>query len=674
MRSTVFALRLSTALLAIGAAAPRGVSPQARPAGGAPPSQPQLGTRGVPIIQRDGLRFKDLNRSGAVDSYEDWRLTPEARARDLVGRMTLEEKAGTMMHGTARGVGPMAMAGVGTTYDTAANRALIDGAKVTSMITRLGGEPAALAAQNNALQEIAERTRLGIPVTISTDPRHHFQYVLGASITEGQFSQWPETLGFAALGDTALMKRFGDVARQEYRAVGIHMALSPQADLATEPRWSRINGTFGEDADLAGRLVGAYVAGFQHGTRGVDSVGVQTVVKHWVGYGAAKEGFDSHNYYGRFATFPGANFEYHVRPFLPAFAANVAGVMPTYSILEGATWDGKPIEAVGAGFNHQLLTELLRGRYRFRGIVLTDWAVTNDCEDRCRGGAPAGQRPSFADLGMPWGVEDRSMRARFVQAVKAGVDQFGGTERADMLIDAVRAGELTEARLDSSVQRILTGKFALGVFENPYVEPSEAARRVGTDAFRSEALNAQRRALVLLENQGGILPLRAKANNTALRVYLRGISPEVATQRGWTVVTDPKQADVAIVRLAAPFETLHPQYVFGAMQHEGNLAFRDGEPEYEAFKQVSSVVPTVVTVYLDRPAILAPLKERARAVIANFGVSDVALLDVLVGRGKPEGKLPFELPSSMDAVLAQKSDVPHDSPRPLYPLGFGRRY
>ena len=674
MRSTVFALRLSTALLAIGAAAPRGVSPQARPAGGAPPSQPQLGTRGVPIIQRDGLRFKDLNRSGAVDSYEDWRLTPEARARDLVGRMTLEEKAGTMMHGTARGVGPMAMAGVGTTYDTAANRALIDGAKVTSMITRLGGEPAALAAQNNALQEIAERTRLGIPVTVSTDPRHHFQYVLGASITEGQFSQWPETLGFAALGDTALMKRFGDVARQEYRAVGIHMALSPQADLATEPRWSRINGTFGEDADLAGRLVGAYVAGFQHGTRGVDSVGVQTVVKHWVGYGAAKEGFDSHNYYGRFATFPGANFEYHVRPFLPAFAANVAGVMPTYSILEGATWDGKPIEAVGAGFNHQLLTDLLRGRYGFHGIVLTDWAVTNDCEDRCRGGAPAGQRPSFADLGMPWGVEDRSMRARFVQAVKAGVDQFGGTERADMLIDAVRAGELTEARLDSSVQRILTGKFALGLFENPYVEPSEAARRVGTDAFRSEALNAQRRALVLLENQGRILPLRAKANNTTLRVYLRGISPEAATQRGWTVVTDPKQADVAIVRLTAPFETLHPQYVFGAMQHEGNLAFRDGEPEYEAFKQVSSVVPTVVTVYLDRPAILTPLKERARAVIANFGVSDVALLDVLAGRGKPEGKLPFELPSSMDAVLAQKSDVPHDSPRPLYPLGFGRRY
>jgi beta-glucosidase len=628
----------------------------------------------VPIIERDGLRFKDLNRSGALDPYEDWRLTPEARARDLVGRMTLEEKAGTMMHGTARGAGSMAMAGVGTSYDTAANRALIDGTKVTSMITRLGGMPAALAAQNNILQEIAERTRLGIPVTISTDPRHHFQYVLGASVSEGQFSQWPETLGFAALGDTTVMRRFGDIARQEYRAVGIHMALSPQADLATEPRWSRINGTFGEDANLAGRMVGAYVAGFQHGTRGVDSVGVQTVVKHWVGYGAARDGLDSHNYYGRFASFPGGNFAYHVRPFLPAFAANVAGVMPTYSILEGATWEGKPIEPVGAGFNRQLLTDLLRKRYGFRGIVLTDWAITNDCNDRCRGGAPRGERPSFADLGMPWGVEDESMRARFVQAVKAGVDQFGGTERADMLIDAVRGGELTEARLDSSVQRVLAGKFALGLFENPYVEPSDAAHRVGADAFRTEALDAQRRALVLLENQGGILPLRSKTNTAALRVYLRGISSEAAARQGWTVVTDPKQADVAIVRLTAPFETLHPQFVFGAMQHEGSLAFRDGEPEYDAFKQVSSVVPTVVTVYLDRPAILTPLKERARAVLANFGVSDAALLDVLAGRAKPEGKLPFELPSSMDAVIAQKSDVPHDSARPLYPLGFGRRY
>lgn len=625
----------------------------------------------APVIRQDGLQFRDLNRNGALDPYEDRRLSPEQRARDLVARMTLEEKAGMMMHGTARASGgPMGSAGMGGQYDTAAIRLLIDSVKVNSMITRLNGDPAALAAQNNILQAIAERTRLGVPVTISTDPRHHFQYVAGASNQINGFSQWPEALGFAAIGDTAVVRRFGDIARQEYRAVGIHMALSPQADLATEPRWGRITGTFGEDAALAERLVRAYVAGFQHGTAGLDTGSVVAVVKHWVGYGAAKDGFDSHSYYGRFATFPGQNLEYHVRPFLGAFAANVGGVMPTYSILEGATWDGRPIEPVGAGFNRQLLTDMLRGRYGFRGIVVTDWAITWDCPERCRMGAPAGQRPTFADLGMPWGVENLSMRERFVKAVQAGVDQFGGTERADLLAEAVRTGELTEARLDSSVVRILTQKFALGLFENPYVDAQSATQRVGNASFQAAALDAQRRALVLLENERRMLPLKS---GSALRVYLHGIAPEAATHAGWTVVTDPLKADVAIVRLTAPFERLHPQYMFGTFLHEGSLAFKDGDPDYEAFKRVSAVVPTIVTVYLDRPAILSPLKEKARALIVNFGVSDAALIDVLTGRARPEGKLPFELPSSMEAVEAQRSDVPHDSARPLYPFGFGRR-
>jgi len=637
-------------------------------------AQARLGSRGVPILERDGLRFKDLNKNGALEPYEDWRLTPAARARDLVSRMTLEEKAGTMMHGTARSGGPMGAAGMGARYDTAANRALIAGAWVTSMITRLAGDPATLAAENNALQEIAERTRLGIPLTISTDPRHHFQYVPGASSETRGVSQWPEPLGFAALGDTGLMRSFGDIARQEYRAVGIHMALSPQADLATEPRWGRISGTFGEDADLAGRLVRAYVMGFQHGAAGVDTGSVLTVVKHWVGYGAATEGYDSHNYYGRFATVSGPNLAYHVRPFLSAFAANAAGVMPTYSILDGATWNGRPIESVGAAFNGQILTDMLRGQYRFQGVILTDWAITNDCTARCRAGAPAGERPTFDDVGMPWGVEDLPMQARFVKAVRAGVDQFGGTERADLLAQAVRAGELSEARVDSSAVRVLTQKFALGLFEDPYVDLAAATNRVGTEAFRTAGLDAQRRALVLLENQGGLLPLRSAGRERPLRVVVHGVAPEAASREGWIVVDDPRQADVAIVRLHAPFETLHPGYLFGVWIHEGSLAFQDGDPDFDAFKRLSAVVPAIVAVYLERPAILTPIRDRARAVIANFGVSDAALLDVITGRAKPEGKLPFELPASMEAVGAQRPDVPYDSARPLYPFGFGRSY
>ena len=559
---------------------------------------------------------------------------------------------------------------MGVGYDTAANRRLIDSAHVTNLITRLSADPATIATQNNLLQRIAESTRLGIPLTISTDPRNHFQSVVGATVQTNKFSQWPEALGFAAIGDTALTRAFGDIARQEYRAVGIQMALSPQADLATEPRWGRIAGTFGEDAALAERMVRAYVAGFQHGETGLDTGSVVTVVKHWVGYGAAKDGFDSHNFYGRFATFTGPNLDYHIRPFLGAFAAHAAGVMPTYSILQGATWDGKPIEAVGAGYNRQLLTDMLRGRYGFRGIVVTDWAITWDCNERCRNGAPAGERPSFADLGMPWGVEDLSMRARFVKAVQAGVDEFGGTERGDMLVEAVRAGELKEAQLDSAVVRILTQKFAQGLFEHPYVDTAAADRIVGSEAFRAAGLDAQRRALVLLENKGGLLPLK----KGALRVYLHGVGPEAVAGEGWTVVDDPAKADVAIMRLNAPFERLHPQYVFGQFLHEGSLAFKDGDPDFEAFKRVSTAVPTIVTVYLDRPAILTPIKEGARALLANFGVSDAALIDVLTGRGRPEGKLPFELPSSMDAVAAQRPDMPHDSARPLYPFGSGLRY
>jgi beta-glucosidase len=274
---------------------------------------------------------------------------------------------------------------------------------------------------------------------------------------------------------------------------------------------------------------------------------------------------------------------------------------------------------------------------------------------------------------MPWGVEDLPMRRRFVKAVQAGVDEFGGTEHADLLVDAVHAGELSEARIDSSVVRILTQKFAQGLFEHPFVNPDSAAQLVGNPAFLAAGLDAQRRALVLLENKNRVLPLRAPRGR-ALRVYVHGISADAATREGWTIVTDPKQADVAIVRLSAPFERLHPQYVFGQFFQEGSLAFKDGDPDYEAFKQASAAVPTIVTVYLERPAILTPLKDRASALIANFGVSDVALIDVLTGRSRPAGKLPFELPSSMEAVAAQRSDVPHDSARPLYPFGFGRSY
>ncbi len=627
--------------------------------------QPVLGHRTTPVITVDGLQFKDLNRDGKLEPYEDWRLAPEVRAADLLGRMTLEEKAGLMMHGTGvekRGAG---------VYDLEAMEKLILGSGVNSFITRLGGDAGKLAEQDNLLQELAERGRLGIPATISTDPRNHFQYTQGASAERGSFSQWPESLGLAALHDAGTIKRFGDIARQEYLAVGITEALSPQADLATEPRWARINGTFGEDAELAKESVEAYIEGFQNGKTGIHPGSVIAVVKHWVGYGAQLNGLDSHNPYGRYASYPGNNFAYHVIPYEGAFAANVGAIMPTYSVLLGVTVNGKAVEPVGANYSKVLLTDLLRDQYHFTGVVLTDWGVTQDCEQKCLQGTPPGVAPSWEGFGTDWGVDYLTKEDRFAKAIDAGVDQFGGTEEAQYVVAAVKAGKVTEARVNVSVARILTQKFELGLFENPYTDPAAAAKLVGNAEFQKEADAAQRHSLVLLQNKGKLLPVREAGK----KVFLVNVDAKAATAAGLMVVDAPEKADFAIVRTSAPYQTLHPGYAMGHMQHEGDLDFKADNKDYLALEAITKAkVPAVVTIYLDRPAILTNVVDKAAAILGNFGVSDQALLAVITGKDAPEGKLPFELPSSMAEVLAQKSDVPHDTANPLFGYGFGLSY
>lgn len=632
-------------------------------------TQPLLGVRDGKIVTIDGLRFRDLDRDGKLSPYEDWRLSPDQRAADLVARMTLEEKAGEMMHGTLPAVGGR-LPGRGQGYDLDKLRPLILERRVTTFITRLSGDPAWLAEQNNAVQAIAEQARLGVPVTISTDPRHHFQFVDGASVAAGGFSQWPEATGLAAIGDEALVRRFGDIARQEYRAVGIHQALSPMADLATEPRWSRISGTFGEDPALVGRMVKACVQGFQGGETNLAPNGVSAVVKHWVGYGASAKGFDGHNSYGRYAVFPAGQFDLHVKPFDEAFAAGVVGVMPTYAMLKDVSVDGQPLEQVGAGFSKQLLTEQLRGKHGFKGILLSDWAITNDCPETCRKGFPEGQKPSFAGFSTAWGVEDLSKVDRYAKGVNAGLDQFGGVEDTAELVAAVKAGKIPQARIDDAARRILAIKFEQGLFENPYVDPKAASAIVGSKAFVAQGRAAQSAALTLLENKNGLLPLTGGGK----KVWLKGVSADVARAHGLVPVEELAQADLAIIRTSTPFETLHPNFVFGAMQHEGDLSFKDGAADYEAIKAASAKVPTIVAVYLDRPAVLTNVRDKAAALIGDFGSSDEAFLDVVTGKASPRGRLPFELPSSMAAVEAQAEDAPHDSKAPLYPIHFGLTY
>ncbi|MFZ0310705.1 MAG: glycoside hydrolase family 3 N-terminal domain-containing protein [Candidatus Sulfotelmatobacter sp.] len=643
---------------------------------GGEPKQPALGHRSAPLLTVDGLTFKDLDKNGKLDPYEDWRLPAEVRVADLVQRMSLEELAGLMVHGTLPSVGPMAPLGVGREYDLVKVREFIAEDHVNTFITRLNGSAEFFAKQNNEVQAIAEASRWGIPVTISSDPRHHFEQVLGATMQDRAFSMWPEPLGFAALNDPELTRRFGDVVRQEYEAVGIRESLAPQADLATEPRWARINGTFGEDANVAKGMVEAYVAGIQNGADGLNSGSVVAVVKHWVGYGAAKDGWDGHNYYGRYADFSGHNFAQHLIPFTGAFAAHVGSVMPTYSVLQEVAIDGKPLEQVGAGFNRQLLSELLRGQYGFRGLIVSDWAITSDCSEACRNGTAAGVKPTPAEIGMPWGVEELSKAQRFAKAINAGVEQIGGTEQSNIIVEDVQKGLISEARVREAASRILLQKFQIGLFEQPYVDETRAAVIAGNKDFAAEGQAAQARAVVLLENGRvpatgqPLLPVTPKNK----KIYLYGISAEAAEAVGFIVVKDAAQADLAIIRAPAPYESEHPNFFFGSRQHEGRLAFTEQDAAYAELLRVSRMVPTVFLTTLERPLILTNVKPHATALLGDFGIADEPLFALVTGKVPPGGRLPFELPSSVEAVKQQKSDRPHDSQSPLFPFGFGLHY
>ncbi|MEZ5518165.1 MAG: glycoside hydrolase family 3 N-terminal domain-containing protein [Gammaproteobacteria bacterium] len=616
------------------------------------------------IIEQEGYFFNDRNGDGVLQRYEDWRLPLQERVADLIGHMTLEEKAGLMVHGTLPALGGI----VGSSnqgYDLRATQSLMEQYKVSSFITRLSMEPRDIAAQNNLVQELAESSRLGIPVTISTDPRHHFQFTLGASAGATGFSQWPETLGFGALGDEELTQQFADFVRQDYRAVGIHMALSPQADIASEPRWPRQIGTFGSDAQLVREQVGAYVRGMQGSDSGLTADGVVTVVKHWVGYAAAPEGYDAHNYYGRFTPFTEQSIKPHIDAFRDAFDSGVAGVMPTYAIVQGEIYDGRENQPVGGAYSNLLLNDLLREELAFDGFILSDWGITRSCQRSClQPTAEAPQTPQYIAMG--WGVEEFTPIERFAKGIGAGIDQFGGTEESNYIVAAVEQGLVSESRINESVSRILSIKFLQGLFENPYVDAGAANETVSRQSSVQLAAKTQREAQVLLQNNG-LLPLVGNKS----RVFLFGMSQQAAEAAGLEVVAQPEQADFAIVRTQSPSEILHPYHFFGSRQEEGRLDFRTGDAAYDLLQSLPNEVPVVFSVFLSRPAILTNIQDKADVILANFGASDAAVLDVILGRTPVKGRLPFELPSSIQAVVDQDPALVDDTISPLYPFGSG---
>ena len=600
----------------------------------------------VNILNIDEKIFRDLNKNNKLDIYEDHRLNSNIRADDLINQMYLEEKVGQMFHPpfTLNADLPMFI------YEV-----LIRGRKLPeSQILfknishfNLYGNPSPeeLAIKINKFQRIASRTRLGIPITISSDPIHEVPKGGGvASFSVDGFSKWPSQLGFAATNNPSIVKNFGEIAKQEYLAVGIRTALHPMSDLATEPRWARNFGTFGSNADLSNKMTLAYMNGFQGNE--INNQSVHTMVKHFPGGGPQENGLDPHLFSGRNQIYPGNNFDYHLIPFISAIENNLKVIMPYYGIPVSQTNDD-----VAMAFNKYILTDLLREELGFKGVICSDWGIIT---------------------GRHWGVDSLSIEERYEKSINAGIDQYGGEIDTSHLIKLVSENKISEERINRSVKRILINKFELGLFDNPYVNENEVKFRVNTKENVEAGLEAQRKSIVLLENKE-LLPLK---KNT--KIFVDGLNKDIGRKYG-TVTDSPADADVIIMYIHTVFNGNQKSGLNRLFDNFLSTLFPNGDLNFNdeiksKIKNYSQTQDLVVVVDLNRPAILEDIKKHSSALIGTFGVLDEIIFEGIFGEFNPSGKLPFEIPSSMESVLNQKEDLPDDSINPTYEYGYGISY
>jgi beta-glucosidase len=690
---------------------------------------------GVEILETDGLYFKNLAKDGKLNPYEDWRLSADERAADLAARMSIAEIAGLMLYSSHQAIPgnlnwfPVTYGGKPYEESGAAADALSDQqlAFLTNdhirhvLVTRVES-PETAAKWNNNVQAYSEKIGLGIPANNSSDPRHSSdastEFNAGAG---GSISMWPESMGLAATFEPALARQFGDIASKEYRALGLATALSPQVDIGTDPRWFRFGMTFGENPRLAADMGKGYIDGFQTsegdaelaGGWGLDSV--NAMVKHWPGGGSGEAGRDAHFGYGKYAVYPGNNFDEHLIPFtegafkLDGGTGSASAVMPYYTISYGQ--DRKNGENVGNSYNAYIINDLLREQYGYDGVVCTDWGITAD---------------EGADItrlfpgGRSWGVEEGySVAERHYKLLMAGVDQFGGNNEIAPVIEAYEIGvkehgeAFMRARFERSAIRLLKNMFRLGLFENPYLDIATTKATVGSPAFMRAGYEAQLKSIVMLKNSGSVLPMPKQA-----KVYIpkralpagtdwmgmpiaasekHPLSLEIAGQ--YYQVTDrPQEADFALVCIQSPHSTkgyskedaaaggngyvpISLQYRPYTAEHarETSLAgdARDvlnrtykgktvkvaNEGDLDLVldtKRLMGDKPVIVSMLLSNPAVVAEFEAAADAIVAHFGVQDQAIMDVISGVAEPQALLPFQLPADMRTVEEQHEDVPHD--------------
>ncbi|WP_052427356.1 glycoside hydrolase family 3 protein [Neobacillus niacini] len=647
---------------------------------------PQLSVTSKDILTVKGKEYKDLNNNGKLDKYENWELPVNARVKDLVKQMTLEEKAGMMLisshyMGNSRSC-PDTVGSLTCEQDTETtinrwsvpgqqfyefNPPIVEASAATKGIQErnlryliIRDNPSAkdLATWINELQEISEDTRLGIPVVMTSNPRNHAgNLAFGFSEASGQFSVWPGELGLAATRDAELVKEFGQIAAKEWTSTGIRKGYMYMADVVTDPLWNRINGTFGEHPDLASEMIYAVIKGFQGEELGTNSVSLTT--KHFPGGGARQDGHDPHYEWGKFNPYPteGSLYKYHLPSFKAAIAAGTTSIMPYYAYPSNEysvpqLKNGEEFEEVGFAYNKRLITDLLRKELKFQGYINSDTSII---------------------YAMPWGVENLTKPERYAKAINAGTDIVSGEADPTDLIKAVKDGLIKEKRIDEAVTRLLTEMMELGLFENPYVDPDNAQEIADDPASQAKADEAHRKSIVLLRNDQDTLPLKDEKVED-IKLYVEVFSSGTS---GSTRTADLKKSIIQYDPAIQVVDNLEDATHALVYAIPSTVADRPDIPlsvalgaetgiNVERIKEIEAKVPTILTVNMTSPWLIGEIEENAAATLAVFGVKAEALVDVIRGKFAPTGKLPFTIPANQEAVDNNNGDVPGYDEDPSY--------
>ncbi len=659
-----------------------------QPALGSPTGISSPSGEGKAIISDDGLQFKDLNGNGDVDPYEDWRLSPDERADDLVSQMTLEEKAGLLVHSTMT-----FSINAEHNYEVYDNPDNIDDGwsqitekQIRFSLTRVGGffgsavTAEQLAHFTNSMQKLCEQSRLGIPYLFSEDPAHQY----GGYVSSGYYSAWPNSLGLGATGDPENTLTFARIASREMRGVGIRMSLHPQIDTPTDPRWGRQTGCFVEGFEKTAQHAEAYVRGFQGETLSPDS-NVLVCVKHFPGGGSCQGGNDAHYPQGKWAVYPGNKFEDHLVPFERAFKSGALCTMPYFSMPKNIGF-----EEVGMAFNWDITTGVLRDEMQFQGFVLSDWEILRDSQT-------GGIFPTTCN-----GVETLTVTEKVAKAMHAGTDQFGGWSNPGDILAALDEGLISEEDMNRSVRRILRVTMRMGLFENPYTDESASAAIFHTDETKAAVLDIMHKSIVLLKN-GAVtesifgsstsedwLPMNSIADddfngNGTIDVYYDGsvdtgstAGNDLISNYGASPVSSPELADYVVIRANSPSQGDILGYVFSTLLLSvgGQGDLQKIQNARTAIDAAGSDAKIVVVMNNGRPTIPTEFINDIDCYLVEYSVSDEAVLDILFSSDgvKPTGRLPLEIPSSMDAANAQFEDTPADSYEPSYTLYSGLTY